>query len=375
VQDSGSGGWGAAVRAFVSTLIIACPCALGLATPTAILVGTGRGAELGILIRGGPALEAAGRVDLVLLDKTGTLTVGRPTVVATVPQEGLSSGELLRLAASAELPSEHPLAEALVRHARAQGLNLAQPEAFQALPGLGVEAEVAGRRYLVGNASLLRQREIVVSSEVLAEMEKFSRQACTPILVAEDQRFLGLVVIADAIREGSREAVEGLQAMGLEVWLVSGDRQETAEAIGKQLGIETVVAEVLPADKARLVEKARQAGRRVAMVGDGINDAPALATADLGVAIGAGADVALEASDITLVRSDPRDIVAALRLARQTLRVIRQNLFFAFIYNLLAIPIAALNLLNPMIASAAMSLSSVSVVSKSLRLRRFTKQW
>jgi Cu+-exporting ATPase len=375
VQDSGSGGWGAAVRAFVSTLIIACPCALGLATPTAILVGTGRGAELGILIRGGPALEAAGRVDLVLLDKTGTLTVGRPTVVATVPQEGLSSGELLRLAASAELPSEHPLAEALVRHARAQGLNLAQPEAFQALPGLGVEAEVAGRRYLVGNASLLRQREIVVSPEVLAEMEKFSRQACTPILVAEDQRFLGLVVIADAIREGSREAVEGLQAMGLEVWLVSGDRQETAEAIGKQLGIETVVAEVLPAEKARLVEKARQAGRRVAMVGDGINDAPALATADLGVAIGAGADVALEASDITLVRSDPRDIVAALRLARQTLRVIRQNLFFAFIYNLLAIPIAALNLLNPMIASAAMSLSSVSVVSNSLRLRRFTKQW
>jgi Cu+-exporting ATPase len=367
-----------ALRAFVTTLIIACPCALGLATPTAILVGTGRGAQLGILIRGGEALEAAGRIDVVLLDKTGTLTLGKPTVVAVVPLDGLSGSELLRLAASIEQRSEHPLASALVERARSEHLALDSAEGFEALPGLGVVGSVNGRRYAVGNVALMDQRGANPEPSVRHLLEQFAADARTPILVAEETsvpgsgvRIVGVLAVADPIREGSREAVAALQAMGLEVWMVTGDHARTAQAVAERLGIAKVIAEVLPTRKAEVVRQAQEMGKKVAMVGDGLNDAPALAQADLGIAIGAGADVALEASDITLVRSDPRDIVTALRLARRTLRTIRQNLFFAFVYNCLAIPLAAANLVNPMIGSAAMALSSVSVVSNSLRLRHF----
>ncbi len=367
-----------ALRAFVTTLIIACPCALGLATPTAILVGTGRGAQLGILIRGGEALEAAGRIDLVLLDKTGTLTVGRPTVVAVVPLGGLSGSELLRLAASIEQRSEHPLASALGERARSEQLVLDSPEEFEALPGLGVVGSVHGRRYAIGNIGLMDQRGANLEPSVRQLLEQFAADGRTPILVAEEAgtpgsriTILGVLAVADPIREGSREAVAALQAMGLEVWMVTGDHIQTAQAVAERLGIAKVIAEVLPTRKAEVVRQIQDTGKKVAMVGDGLNDAPALAQADLGIAIGAGADVALEASDITLVRSDPRDIVTAIRLARHTLRTIRQNLFFAFVYNCLAIPLAAANLVNPMIGSAAMALSSVSVVSNSLRLRHF----
>lgn len=378
---TGSPAFGAALHAFVTTLIIACPCALGLATPTAIVVGTGRGAQLGILIRGGEALEAAGRVDLVLLDKTGTLTVGQPSLGAVVPLSPIAAAEVLRLAASLELRSEHPIAAALVEGARSQGVSVVEPADFNALAGRGVIGIVEGRRYLLGNADLLEEHGVHLSIPAQQSLDQLAAEGHTPVILARENRhggqflweILGVLGVADPIREGSKEAVAELQRLGLEVWLVTGDHARTAQAVAERLGIAKVLAEVLPGQKAAVVREAQQQGRKVAMVGDGINDAPALAQADLGIAVGSGADVALEASDITLIRSDPRDIPLALRLARRTLRTIRQNLFFAFVYNTLAIPLAAANMVHPMLASAAMALSSVSVVSNSLRLRSFSR--
>ncbi|MCS6976776.1 MAG: heavy metal translocating P-type ATPase [Gemmatales bacterium] len=380
-QLTGTSAWEPALHAFVTTLIIACPCALGLATPTAILVGTGRGAQLGILIRGGEALEAAGRINLVILDKTGTLTLGKPTVTAIVPLDQTPTRELLRLAASLEQRSEHPLAVAILERARNEQMAVEPVEDFEAVPGFGVRGRVRGRRYLVGNVALVMDQGGTLEPSVQQTLDQFAADGRTPVLLAEEVqdstppavKLLGVIAVADPIREGSQEAVANLKEMGLEVWLVTGDHPGTAEAVAKRLGIGQVVAGVLPGRKAEIVRQAQQKGKKVAMVGDGINDAPALAQADLGIAIGAGADVALEASDITLVRSDPRDIVVALKLARRTLWTIRQNLFFAFVYNCLAIPLAAMNLVNPMIGSAAMALSSVSVVTNSLRLRHFGK--
>jgi Cu+-exporting ATPase len=326
----------------VSVLIIACPCALGLATPTAIMAGTGRGAERGILIRTGEALEMAHRIDTVVLDKTGTITQGRPRVVGIHPTPGFSEYELLRLAASAERYSEHPLGKAAVEAARDRGIELAPALDFASTPGQGVRARVDGREVRAGRPG---------------------------VSVTVDGVPAGSIEIADPIKPEAAEAVRRLRAMNLDVWMITGDRQETADAIAREAGIERVLAGVLPERKLQEVRKLQAAGKRVAMVGDGVNDAPALAQSDLGIALASGADVAMEAGGITLMRGDLRGVPEAIELSRRTLRIIRQNLFWAFAYNTVGIPVAALGLLSPMVASAAMALSSVTVVSNSLRLK------
>jgi len=364
---------------FVSVLIIACPCALGLATPTAVMVGTGRGAALGVLIKGGEALETAHKVQTVVLDKTGTLTQGEPGVTDVRAAEGIREDELLRLAAAVERASEHPVGAAVVRHAEARELALTPASDFKALAGHGVEASVEGRRVLVGNLKLMEDRGVSLAS-LEACADEFAAEGKTPVFVAVDGRAAGVVAIADRLRPESREVVAALRGLGLEVLMITGDNRRTAEAVARELGIEGVLAEVLPEVKAEEVRRLQAAGRVVAMVGDGINDAPALAQADLGIAVGTGTDVAIEASDVTLVGGSPRGVLTAIALSRRTMRVIRQNLFWAFFYNALGIPLAAGLLypltgwlLSPVYASAAMAFSSVSVVANSLRLRRFGK--
>jgi P-type Cu+ transporter len=367
-----------ALVSFIAVLVIACPCAMGLATPTAIMVGTGRGAESGILIEGGEALEAAGRVDTVLLDKTGTLTVGRPSVVAIVPADGWDVGRVLDLAGSAERGSEHPLGAAIHARARADGRGELSVESFTAHAGHGVEASVDGRDVVVGSARFFAERDIVTDG-LATERDRASLEGRTAAWLAVDGRVAGLLVLVDPVKPEAAAAVAGLRDLGLDPWLVSGDARATAESIGREAGIaaDHVLAEVLPAEKAATVERFQRAGARVAMVGDGVNDAPALAQADVGIAIGTGADVAIEASDITLVGGDPRLVGSAVVLSRRTLTVIRQNLFWAFAYNVILIPVAAGALypafgitLSPGIAAGAMALSSLSVVANSLRLRR-----
>ncbi len=365
-----------ALTALVATLIIACPCALGLATPMAIMVGTGRGAELGILIRGGEALEKAGRIDVVLLDKTGTITRGKPELTDLIRMNAasLSAEDLLRLAASAERGSEHALGLAIIAHAQAKSLQLAALESFEAIPGQGISALVEGREVLVGNPRLMEERKVPVTAEANAAFTRLAGEGKTPVLLAIDGRLQAVLAIADTVREHSAAAIARLRELGYTPWMLTGDNQRTAEAIAKQVGIDKVIAQVLPDQKAAVVREAQATGLKVAMVGDGINDAPALAQADLGIAMGSGTDGAMEAGDITLIRGDLRDVAAALQLAKRTLNNIRQNLFFAFFYNVIAIPLAAANLLHPMIASAAMVFSDVSVVGNSLRLRRFGRQ-
>jgi P-type Cu+ transporter len=361
----------------VSVLIIACPCALGLATPTAVMVGTGRGAESGVLFKGGEALETAHRVQTVVLDKTGTITEGRPGVTDVVAAEGFDEDELLRLAASIERASEHPLGEAIVRRAEERGLRFARVENFSAVAGQGVVAETEGRRVAVGNLRLLNEGGINLDglSERASEL---AARAKTPVFVAVDGRVAGLVAVADCVKPEAKEAVAALKNLGLEVVMITGDNRQTALEVARAVGIGRVLAEVLPEGKAEEVRKLQAEGKTVAMVGDGINDAPALAQADVGIAVGTGTDVAIEAADVTLVGGRVRGVVTAIALSRRTMRVIKQNLFWAFAYNTLGIPLAAGALypvlgwrLEPVYASAAMALSSVSVVANSLRLRRF----
>ena len=365
---------------FVAVLIIACPCALGLATPTAIMVGTGKGAEHGILIKGGETLETAHKLQTIVLDKTGTITKGTPALTDVRPANGMEEGALLRMVASAERGSEHPLGEAIVRGARERNLELAAVNGFQAIAGHGIEARVDGRQLLFGNLKLMADRGIALQGAADAAAA-LAADGKTPMYAAVDERFAGLLAVADEIRPESRAAIALLRRRGLEVIMMTGDNRRTAEAVARSVGIERVLAEVLPEDKARQVRGLQQEKKVVAMVGDGINDAPALAQADVGIAIGTGTDVAIEASDITLIKGDLNGVAMAIELSRATIRTVRQNLFWAFIYNVVGIPIAAGALypatgwlLSPIIASAAMSLSSVSVVLNSLRLRRFGVQ-
>jgi Cu+-exporting ATPase len=362
---------------FVAVLIIACPCALGLATPTAVMVGTGKGAEKGILIKGGESLETVHRVDTVLFDKTGTLTKGEPEVTDLFALPPFGEDELLRLAAAAEKRSEHPLGEAVVRKARERGLAVDDPAEFQAVEGRGVTAAVGSRKVLLGNPRLLSDSG-VEAGELREKAEAFSAEGKTVVFAAVDGRRAGLLAVADPLKDHSAEAVAGLRKLGLEVVMLTGDHRRTAEAVASRAGISRVIPEVLPENKVQEIKRLQEAGRRVAMVGDGINDAPALAQADVGIAIGTGTDIAMEASDITLIRGDLRAVASAIALSQKTMKVIKQNLFWAFFYNVVGIPIAAGALypffgllLNPIIASAAMAFSSVSVVSNSLRLRRF----
>jgi len=371
-----------AVVVLVSVLIIACPCALGLATPTAIMVGTGRGAGMGILIKDATSLETAHGIDAVVLDKTGTITRGEPEVTDVVPAESVGEGELLATAAAAETGSEHPLGEAIVRAAEARDLDLAKAEGFDAVAGHGVEATVDGRTVVIGNVRLMDDRGVdldvrCTEGETARETaDRLAAEGKTPVFVAAAGALLGILAVADPVQEGSRDAIEALHALGLEVVMLTGDVERTARAIAEEVGIERVFAGVLPDQKADRVQALRDEGKVVAMVGDGINDAPALATADVGIAIGTGTDVAIEASDVTLIRADLRGVPRAIELSRRTMRTIRQNLFWAFAYNVIGIPVAAGVLypvagilLAPWVAGAAMAFSSVSVVSNSLRLR------
>jgi len=362
---------------FIAVLIIACPCSLGLATPTSIMVGTGKGAENGILIRGAEALETAHQLNAIVLDKTGTLTRGEPSVTDIIESEGFTRKEILTLAASAEKGSEHPLGEAIVRKAKEEGLSLFDPKDFQAIAGHGIEATIDSQRVLFGNLRLMEERKIVLNG-LSEKAELLSGQGKTPMYLGLDGKAAGIIAVADTLKENSKEAVEVLHKMGLEVMMITGDNERTARAIARQVGMDRVLAEVLPEMKAEEIKRLQAEGKKVGMVGDGINDAPALAQADVGIAIGTGTDVAMESADIILIGGDLRGIVTAIALSKATIRNIRQNLFWAFAYNTILIPVAAGILfpffgilLNPIFAAGAMAFSSVTVVSNALRLRKF----
>ncbi len=366
-----------ALTIFISVLVIACPCALGLATPTAIMVGTGKGAENGILIKGGEALETAHKINTIVFDKTGTITEGKPTVTDVLPASGIQADDLLQMAASAEKGSEHPLGVAIVQGAQEKGLTFHAVEGFEALTGRGIEARISGRAVLAGNRKLMDERGISLS-ELEAASDRLAEEGKTPMYIALDGKIAGIIAVADVVKQSSRAAIESLHKMGIQVAMITGDNKKTAAAIARQVGIDRVLAEVLPQDKSNEVKKLQNEGQKVAMVGDGINDAPALAQADIGIAIGSGTDVAMESADIVLMRSDLMDVPTAINLSKKTIRNIKQNLFWAFGYNVIGIPIAAgvLHLfggplLNPIFAAAAMSLSSVSVLTNALRLKNF----
>ncbi|MDR1831895.1 MAG: heavy metal translocating P-type ATPase [Fusobacteriaceae bacterium] len=366
-----------AMTIFISILVIACPCALGLATPTAIMVGTGKGAENGILIKGGEALETAHKINTIVFDKTGTITEGKPEVTDIITNGNLDGKELLRLTASAEKSSEHPLGEAIVNEAAEKELELLTVTEFSALVGRGIEALMDGKRVLVGNRKLMEEKSI--SLETLEkESGRLALEGKTPMYAAVDGTAAGIIAVADVVKKSSFAAIKKLHELGIEVAMITGDNRQTATAIAREVGIDRVLAEVLPQDKSNEVKKLQNEGRKVAMVGDGINDAPALAQADIGIAIGSGTDVAMESADIVLMRSDLMDVPTAIDLSKRTIRNIKENLFWAFGYNVIGIPIAAgvLHLfggplLNPIFAAAAMSLSSVSVLTNALRLKRF----
>lgn len=362
---------------FISVMVIACPCALGLATPTAIMVGTGKGAEYGVLIKSGVALETAHRIQTVVLDKTGTITEGRPIVTDIFAFEGFDQDYLLQAAASAEKGSEHPLGEAIVKAAQEKGMDFKAVSGFKAIPGRGIEVSIDGKGIIMGNKKLMDDRAVDVDSKWELS-QKLAGEGKTPMYISAEGRLAGIIAVADTVKENSRKAVAGLKEMGIEVVMITGDNKRTADAIARQVGIDRVLAEVLPENKAEEIKHIQSEGKKVAMVGDGINDAPALAQADVGIAIGSGTDVAIESADIVLMRGDLMDVITAINLSKKTIRNIKQNLFWAFGYNVVGIPVAmgllhlfGGPLLNPMIAGAAMSFSSVSVVTNALRLKGF----
>ncbi len=362
---------------FISVLVIACPCALGLATPTAIMVGTGKGAENGILIKGGEALETTHKIQTIVFDKTGTITEGKPEVTDIITINGTDKQRLLQLAASAEKGSEHPLGEAIVKAAEKGNLEFLQGSNFEALTGRGIRVNIDGCEILAGNLKLMKEQNITTEN-LESESDRLAGEGKTPMYIAVDKKLSGIIAVADVVKQSSAQAIKKLRDMGIEVAMITGDNKRTAEAIAKQVGITRVLSEVLPGDKSEEVKKLQSEGKKVAMVGDGINDAPALAQADIGIAIGSGTDVAMESADIVLMHSDLNDVPTAIKLSKNTIRNIKQNLFWAFAYNVAGIPLAAGvfylfggPLLNPVFAAAAMSLSSVSVLSNALRLKRF----
>ena len=363
-----SGNFASSLEKAIAVLVIACPCALGLATPTSIMAGSGRSAELGILFKGGEHLETTHRVEVIILDKTGTVTKGKPELTDVITAQ-MDETSLLRLIGAAEKNSEHPLAEAIVAGIKARGIDLPLTDEFEAIPGYGIRASVEGKEVLVGTRKLMGKYDISLDL-AQGEMVQLEEAGKTAMIIAIDRQYVGLVAVADTIKETSKEAVTRLQQMGIEVIMITGDNERTARAIAAQVGIDQVLAEVLPEGKAEEVKKLQAQGKKVAMVGDGINDAPALAVADIGMAIGTGTDVAMEAADVTLMRGDLGSIADAIYMSRATMSNIRQNLFWALGYNTLGIPIAAIGLLAPWLAGAAMALSSVSVVLNALRLQR-----
>ncbi|MGO1479379.1 heavy metal translocating P-type ATPase [Senegalia sp. (in: firmicutes)] len=365
-----------ALTIFIAVLVIACPCALGLATPTAIMVGTGKGAEYGVLIKGGAPLETTHKINTIVFDKTGTITEGKPKVTDIITTNEYSEDELLKIAGAAEKGSEHPLGEAIVREAEKRKLIFNEVEKFNAIPGHGIEVMIQGKDILLGNKKLIDDRNIGITLQ--DESDRLANEGKTPMYIAINEKLAGIIAVADTVKENSMEAIKKLHEMNIEVAMITGDNKRTANAIAKQVGIDIVLAEVLPEDKAEEVKKLQNKDKKVAMVGDGINDAPALAQADVGMAIGSGTDVAMESADIVLMKSDIMDVVTAIELSKATIKNIKQNLFWAFAYNILGIPLAAGLLymfggpkLNPMFAAAAMSLSSVSVLTNALRLKGF----
>ncbi|WP_242215518.1 heavy metal translocating P-type ATPase [Bacillus cereus group sp. BfR-BA-01383] len=363
------GDFGGALEKMIAVLVIACPCALGLATPTSIMAGSGRSAEYGILFKGGEHLEATHRLDTVILDKTGTVTNGKPVLTDIIVADGFEEKEILKLVGAAERNSEHPLAEAIVEGIKEKGIDIPSSETFEAIPGFGIESVVEGKQLLIGTRRLMKKFNIDIE-EVTKSMEELEREGKTAMLIAIDKEYAGIVAVADTVKDTSKAAIARLKKMGLDVVMITGDNTQTAQAIAKQVGIDHVIAEVLPEGKAEEVKKLQASGKKVAMVGDGINDAPALATANIGMAIGTGTDVAMEAADITLIRGDLNSIADAIYMSKMTIRNIKQNLFWALAYNALGIPIAALGFLAPWVAGAAMAFSSVSVVLNALRLQR-----
>ena len=365
-----------ALTIFISVLVIACPCALGLATPTAIMVGTGKGAEYGVLIKGGEALEITHQIDTIVFDKTGTITEGKP-IVTDIITTTISEDELLSIAASSEKGSEHPLGEAIVKEAEERNIKFKEISNFKAIPGHGIQVEIECKNILLGNKKLMSENSIEIG-DLGVKSDKLANEGKTPMYIAINNKLEGIITVADTVKRSSKEAIENLHKMGIKVAMITGDNKKTAHAIAKQVGIDIVLAEVLPEDKANEVKKLQETGSKVAMVGDGINDAPALAQADIGIAIGTGTDVAIESANIVLMKGDLKDVATAIKLSKATIRNIKQNLFWAFGYNVLGIPVAmgVLHifggpLLNPMIGAAAMSLSSVSVLANALRLRSF----
>ncbi|HEX4890823.1 MAG TPA: heavy metal translocating P-type ATPase [Alphaproteobacteria bacterium] len=358
-----------ALLAFIAVLIISCPCALGVATPAALMVGVGKGAEAGILIRGAEVLERTRNLNVIVFDKTGTLTRGEPNITDIVPFGGHSEADVLRLAAAVEVGSEHPLGEAIVRAAQMRGLSLPGVSAFNSIAGHGISGTIEGQSVLLGNRRLLLREKVSIENAE-PDMIRLEREGKTAMLVAANGVLIGVIAVADTIKPEAKEAVAALRQEGIEVVMLTGDNERTAQAIGRELGIDRIIAEVLPGDKAKIIKDMQAQHKMVAMVGDGVNDAPALATADIGIAIGSGSDVAKETGGIILIKNDVREVVLAIRLSRLTLRKIKQNLFWAFIYNTIGIPVAALGYLNPIIAAAAMALSSLSVIVNSAMLKR-----